>query len=129
MSSIVKYTRKDGSCYAYSSIAQWDPIRKQSRPIRKYLGKVNPVTGEIIPSSGKRGRPVGSKNPPRAKSLDGMHAETSSSHIAPALENELKTLREQNSAMKVEINSLRNKLANYETVLKSIKLQVSKAVD
>ena len=132
MPSIVKYTRKDGSTYAYSSIAQWDPVKKQSRPIRKYLGKVNPISGEIIPSSGKRGRPVGSKNRPRTDSPERDLGETSvgnNSTIASSMVDELKTLREQNSTMQKEINSLRNKLAYYETVLKSVKLQVSKAVD
>lgn len=132
MPSIVKYTRKDGNTYAYSSIAQWDPVKKQSRPIRKYLGRVDPISGQVIPSSGKRGRPVGSKNRPHANSKDGTQGEESvgnSSRTASALVDELRTLREQNGAMQKEINSLRNKLAYYETVLKSIKLQVAKAVD
>ncbi len=131
MPSIVKYTRKDGSTYAYSSIAQWDPEKKQSRPVRKYLGKVDPITGEIIASSGKRGRPVGSKNKPRANTEGGVQREASAedgSRIA-ALEDELKTLREENAAMQKEINALRTKNAYYEAVLKNIKMQVSKAVD
>lgn len=132
MASIVKYTRKDGSTYAYSSTAQWDPLKKQSRPVRKYLGKVNPDTGEIIPSSGKRGRPVGSKNKPQSSSRDSMQGETSAwhaSHTTSALEDEVKKLQEQLAAKQMEINSLRNKIAHYENVLKSIKMQVSKAVE
>ena len=132
MPSIVKYTRKDGNTYAYSSIAQWDPLKKQSRPIRKYLGKVDPISGQVIPSSGKRGRPVGSKNRPHANSAGNTQGEVSvgnSSRAASAQEAELKALREQNSAMQKEINSLRNRLTYCETVLKSVKLQVSKAVD
>ena len=35
----------------------YDPEKKQSRPVRKYLGKVDPETGEIISTKGKRGRP------------------------------------------------------------------------
>lgn len=31
--------------------------KKQSRPLRKYLGRVDPETGEIIQTKGKRGRP------------------------------------------------------------------------
>ena len=46
--AIVKYTHKDGSQYAYSSLACWDPIRKQNRPVRKYLGKVDPSYTDII---------------------------------------------------------------------------------
>ena len=43
--SIVKYKSKNGSCYAYESIPRWDPVRKQSRPVRIYLGKVAPESG------------------------------------------------------------------------------------
>lgn len=55
--SIVKYTnRKTGVVTLYESTSHYDPVTKQSRPIRKYLGRLDPVTGELIPSSGKRGR-------------------------------------------------------------------------
>jgi hypothetical protein len=60
--SIVKYTnRKTGVVTWYESTSHYDPDTKQSRPIRKYLGKEDPVTGELIPSSGKRGRKSGSQ--------------------------------------------------------------------
>ena len=40
----------------YESTSYYDPETKQSRPKRKYLGIEDPETGELIPSSGKRGR-------------------------------------------------------------------------
>lgn len=55
--AIVKYKNQSGITYAYESISQWDPEKKQARPIRKYLGRVDPDTGAIIPTAGKRGRP------------------------------------------------------------------------
>lgn len=55
--AIVKYKNQSGVTYAYESTAQWDPDKKQSRPVRKYLGRVDPETGEIIQTKGKRGRP------------------------------------------------------------------------
>lgn len=55
--SIVRYTnKKTGVVTLYESTSHYDPISKQSRPSRKYLGQEDPVTGELIPSSGKRGR-------------------------------------------------------------------------
>lgn len=55
--SIVRYTnKKTGVVTLYESTSHYDPETKQSRPIRKYLGKEDPVTGKLIPSSGKRGR-------------------------------------------------------------------------
>ncbi len=55
--SIVKYTnKKTGVVTLYESTSHYDPETKQSRPVRKYLGREDPITGEMIPSSGKRGR-------------------------------------------------------------------------
>jgi hypothetical protein len=45
-----------GMTKLYESTSHYDPETKQSRPVRKYLGREDPVTGELIPSSGKRGR-------------------------------------------------------------------------
>lgn len=59
--SIVKYKNPSGVTYAYESIAIWDPEKKQSRPKRVYLGRIDEKTGEIISSSGKRGRPAKEK--------------------------------------------------------------------
>ncbi len=50
MSSIVYQTdKKTGIKYAYESTSYWDKEKKQPRSKRKYLGKVDPETGEIIP--------------------------------------------------------------------------------
>lgn len=55
--SIVRYTnKKTGQVALYESTSYYDPETKQSRPKRKYLGTEDPETGELIPSSGKRGR-------------------------------------------------------------------------
>lgn len=78
--SIVKYTnKKTGVVSWYESISHYDPETKQSRPVRKYLGREDPVTGELIPSSGKRGRRNGdtlSKNddPQSSPNDDAMNA-------------------------------------------------------
>lgn len=59
--SLVRYTnKKTGVVTVYESTSHYDPVSKQSRPIRKYLGIEDPKTGEIIPSSGKPGRKKGS---------------------------------------------------------------------
>ena len=55
--SLVRYTnKKTGAVSIYESTSHYDPATKQSRPIRKYLGTEDPETGELIPTSGKRGR-------------------------------------------------------------------------
>lgn len=58
--SIVRYTNKTtGVVTLYESTSHYDPETKQSRPVRKYLGREDPETGELIPSTGRRGRKAG----------------------------------------------------------------------
>ena len=45
----------------YESTSHYDPKTKQSRPTKKYLGMLDDK-GELIPSSGRKGRRPGSKN-------------------------------------------------------------------
>ena len=49
MSCIVYQTdKKTGIKYAYESVSYWDKKKQQPRSKRKYVGKVDPETGEII---------------------------------------------------------------------------------
>ena len=42
--------KKSGTIYAYEDKPYWDPEKKQSRSNRKLVGKVDPATGNIIPT-------------------------------------------------------------------------------
>ncbi len=54
MPTIVKHVdKKSGTTRVYESTSHYDPVTKQSRPKRKYLGTLDPETGELIPSSGR----------------------------------------------------------------------------
>ena len=68
--SIVKYRGSNGALYAYESTSRWNPTTKRSEPIRKYLGRVNEATGEIIPTSGKRRRKNQTSNTAATESED-----------------------------------------------------------
>jgi predicted RNase H-like nuclease (RuvC/YqgF family) len=75
MPSIVyQIDKKTGAKYAFESISYWDKEKKQPRSKRKYLGKVDPETGEIIPS---RGRSVHSEkaDPQQKDNLSALHKE------------------------------------------------------
>ena len=51
MSCIVyQVNKKTGEKYAYESVSYWAKEKKQPRSKRRYIGKVDPVTGEIIKS-------------------------------------------------------------------------------
>ncbi len=55
MAAIVFQTnKKTGITYAYESVSYWDKEKKQSRAKRKCIGKVDPRTGEIIPTRKKK---------------------------------------------------------------------------
>ena len=63
--TIVHYRdKRTGRTQVYESTPHYDPKTKQSRPRRKYLGTLDPVTGELVPSSGRPGRRPGSRNLP-----------------------------------------------------------------
>ncbi len=55
MAIIKQYHQDTDTTYVYESISYWDEEKKQSRSKRKVIGKLDPETGEIIPT-GKRGR-------------------------------------------------------------------------
>lgn len=60
--ALVKYfDKRVGVTYVYSSESYYDSEKHQSRSRRKLIGKIDPDTGEIVPT-GKRGRPLKETN-------------------------------------------------------------------
>ena len=55
MAIIKQYHKDTDTTYVYDSVSYWDAEKGQSRSKRKLLGKLDPVTGEMIPT-GQRGR-------------------------------------------------------------------------
>ncbi len=56
MAAIVFQTdKRSGITYAYESVSYWDKDKQQSRAKRALVGRVDSVTGEIVPTDG-RGR-------------------------------------------------------------------------
>ena len=54
--SIVKvYNKKMDVTYVYESESYWDKEKQQPRNRRKLIGKIDPATGEVVPT-GKPGR-------------------------------------------------------------------------
>ena len=53
MGTIV-YQERNGVKYAYESVSYWNAEKKAPRSKRRYLGKVDPVTGEIVKARGKK---------------------------------------------------------------------------
>lgn len=118
--AIVKYKNQSGVTYAYESESIWDPEKKQARPRRKYLGRVDDETGEIIPTNG-RGRKKKEEGAGDSKSK-GKSAENSALKKLEAenaklkgrieeLEERVKLLKDEKSDI---INNLKRLTATYE---------------
>ncbi len=60
MAQIKYFDKRVGITYVYESESYYDQEKHQSRSKRKLIGKIDPETGEMVPT-GKKGRP--SKNP------------------------------------------------------------------
>ena len=52
---IKKLNKSNGTTYVYESVSYWDKEKQQPRSKRKLIGKLDPDTGEIVPT-GPRGR-------------------------------------------------------------------------
>ena len=54
--AIVKvYNKARNVTYVYESVSYWDKELRQPRSHRKLIGRIDPATGDIVPT-GKRGR-------------------------------------------------------------------------
>ena len=53
MAKITQPDKRTGITYAYETEYYWDKEKKQSRAKRVCIGKVDPVTGEIVPTRGR----------------------------------------------------------------------------
>lgn len=124
---IVKYKNQSGVEYAYEQKSVYDPVRKQSRPVRKYLGRVDPETGEIIKTTGKRGRPP--KDPERnGKGTDGAGEKDLRAFYdmkcreVDSLQKELSKIAEERDRLSEQLDELKN-------VITAIRAQVSSVKD
>ena len=121
--TIVKYVdKKTGRVSVYESTPHYDPVSKQSRPRRKYLGTLDPETGELVPSSGRPGRRPGSKNRPKAGADDARgrrndeETRTETKPQAPAAEAEERgdVRQEEDSVLRERVTDLERRVAELE---------------
>lgn len=110
--AIVKYKNQSGITYAYESVSEWDPVRKQSRPKRKYLGRVDPETGEIISTKGKRGRPKKDPDAAPSEGKDYKQMYQACSAALKASENQVRTLESEIKVLSLQNQKLTEILAS-----------------
>lgn len=121
MPTIVKhYDKKTGKTRVYESTPHYDPVSKQSRPKRKYLGTLDPETGELILSSGRRGRRAASKNVTTTE-------EDSASTKITDLQKVISDKEGEIDSLKSEIRTLKATIRSYEKMCASISDTLRKA--
>ncbi|MCR5255343.1 MAG: hypothetical protein K6D96_05380 [Acetatifactor sp.] len=120
MAIIKQYHKDTDTTYVYESESYWDPELKQARSKRTCIGKIDPVTGEMIPT-GKRGR--------KKSTTD----ETSGNDEYAKLLSRYEDVKKENLALNEKVFSLEKELSDatkqiqkYRTTVKKIEDLVSK---
>lgn len=66
MAIVHQHDKRSGITYAYESISHWDKKKKQSRAKRTLIGRVDDITGEVVPTRGTN-KPTGMATPAAAR--------------------------------------------------------------
>ena len=53
MAMVKQLDKRSGITYVYESVSYWDREKKQPRSKRTLIGRLNPTTGEIVPTDGR----------------------------------------------------------------------------
>ena len=104
--------------YIYEQDYTWNPEKGRSEGTRKLIGKIDPVTGEMIPT-GKPGRPKKKPSPPE---------EGNQVPLTNPYEAEMKVLLQRNKELTDEIADLKKSLRESEKKLSSMIKAVNSAV-
>ena len=111
MAIIKQYHKDTDTTYVYESVSYWDAEKGQSRSNRKLLGKLDPETGEIVPT-GKRGR---KKKEPTAE-----ETATFKTQLSAATDSYMEQIRQQKLTIRqqeIQITDLSKKIAQLESTL------------
>lgn len=97
---IKQFDKRSGITYVYDSKSYYDKEKKCSRAKRTLIGKIDPDTGEMIPTDGRN---KGAKSKP-----DTISPEIDKDKRIQELENENRQLKLQIFALKKEIERIQN---------------------
>lgn len=114
MAIIKQYHKDTDTVYVYESISYWDAEKGQSRSKRKCIGKIDPATGEMIPT-GKRGK--------KKKETASASPDAEISRMTTLYEQELaktKELKALNASLEDRIASLEKQVSRLRTSLAKI---------
>jgi hypothetical protein len=122
--SIVRYVnKKTGWVSVYESEPYYDPIKKASRPKRRYIGYEDPVTKQFVPSSGKRGR---KRRPETTPELDSSQTGDRYYDEYKRAVAEIDKLRQEKQQLLGEIQALKKQLVKIHSTIDSFTATISK---
>ena len=95
MSIIKQFDKRSGITYVYDSKSYYDKEKKCSKAKRTLIGKLDPETGEIIPTDGRN---KGAKSKPESSS--------------PGIDRDkrIQELEDENRQLKLQISALKKEL-------------------
>ena len=99
MAIIKQFDKRSGITYVYDSKSFYDKEKKCSRAKRTLIGKIDPDTGEIIPTDGRN---KGARSKPKTSSPDLDMAKR-----IQKLEDENRQLNLQITALKKELDRIK----------------------
>ncbi len=101
MGIVYQTDKRSGITYAYENQSYWDPELKRSKSKRKLIGRVDPVTKEIVPTDG------------RCKKLSPTYEPGDDDYDMPKtmkeLRAEVRRLLQENKELKQQINELKSR--------------------
>ena len=96
MAIIKQFDKRSGITYVYDSKSYYDKEKKCSRAKRTLIGKLDPETGEIIPTDGRN---KGAKSASRASST------------VIDKDKRIRELEDENRQLKLQVTALKKELA------------------
>lgn len=101
MAIIKQFDKRSGITYVYDSKSYYDKEKKCSRAKRTLIGKIDPETGEMIPTDGRN---KGAKSKPKAIS-----------HVIDK-DKRIQELEDENRQLILQVNALKKELIrlNYQ---------------
>ena len=98
MGIIKQFDKRTGITYVYESKAYWDKEKQQSRAKRTLIGKIDPKTGEMIPTDGRHRKAdsPAEKEPDYKKMYEKLQKKYEAQEVLiKSLKDEIKQLKEK----------------------------------
>ena len=101
MAIVKQLDKRSGITYVYESTSFWDKEKQQPRSKRKLIGKLDPASGEIVPTDG------------RCKKRSPSYTPDPQEYVMPKtmkdLKEEVLRLLKENNELKAQLNALNTK--------------------